>query len=156
MKKKNHTKWFRLLYTAFVCFASTSLWAVTEINVETAGTLSSLLTSTDRELKVTGFINGTDIKFIRGLVEAGTVIKLDWSEVKIVAGGEAYYESYTTENDVIGKKMFYKCSKLQQMVLPTSVTIIGVSAFDLMGRKVTTLQPGTIYIRKGKKCMIRQ
>jgi len=89
-------------------------------------------------------------------VEAGTVIKLDWSEVKIVAGGEAYYESYTTENDVVGKKMFYKCSKLQQMVLPTSVTIIGVSAFDLMGRKVKTLQPGTIYIRKGKKFMITQ
>ncbi|MBO7138412.1 MAG: hypothetical protein J6V92_08100, partial [Bacteroidaceae bacterium] len=67
------------------------------------------------------------------------------------AGGEAYYESYTTEDNVVGKKMFYYCSNLQSMVLPTSLTIIGVSAFDLFGRRVFHLQPGTIYIKNGKK-----
>ena len=132
---KNFTKLISLFLTGMMCLAQTNLWAATEINVETAGTLSSLLTSTDNELKVTGFINGSDIKFIRQLVEAGTVTSLDWSEVKIVAGGEAYYEDITTTDNVIGKKMFYRCSKLQTMVLPASLTIIGVSAFDNSGLK---------------------
>lgn len=148
---RNFAKLVRLFLTAIFCSVQTNLWAVTEIHVETAGTLSSILTSTDRELKVTGFINGSDIKFIRQLVEAGKVTSLNWSEVKIVAGGEAYYESYTTEDNVVGKKMFYYCSNLQSMVLPTSLTIIGVSAFDLFGRRVFHLQPGTIYIKNGKK-----
>ena len=33
---------FRLWLAAIVCFAQTELWAITEINVETAGTLSIL------------------------------------------------------------------------------------------------------------------
>ena len=130
---KNHAARLVLLLTAFVCASRSSLWAVTEINVETAGTLSSLLTSTDKELKVTGFINGTDIRYIRQLVTAGTVTKLDWSGVHIVSGGEAYYGSYTTEWDIIGVEMFYQCSNLQQMILPSTVTSIKKSAFANTG-----------------------
>ena len=133
MGKKYHINWLRLSIAAMICLCQTSLLAVTEINVETAGTLQSLLTSTDTELKVTGVINGTDIKYIRQLVTAGTVTKLDWSGVSIVSGGEAYYESYTTENDIIGRKMFYQCSGLQQMVLPSTVTSIEHSAFANSG-----------------------
>lgn len=80
----------RLLFAAVFCFVSASVLAKTEINVETAGTLSSLLTSTDRELKVTGVINGTDIKYIRSLVTAGTVIM--GKGMTTVAKG-AFYES---------------------------------------------------------------
>ena len=125
----------RLIFAACICLISTNILAVTEINVETAGTLSSLLTSTDKELKVTGFINGSDIKYIRQLVTAGTVTSLDWSDVRIVAGGEAYVESYVTSNDIIGEKMFYQCSKLQTMILPLSVTSIKKSAFANTGLK---------------------
>lgn len=132
---KNHSKFLKLFLTALICLAQTNLWAVTEINVETAGTLSSLLTSTDKELKVTGFINGTDIKFIRSLISAGTVTSLDWSGVRIVSGGEAYVESYVTSNDIIGKKMFYQCSKLLAMVLPSTVTSIQNNAFANTGLK---------------------
>ena len=81
---KNHTKLSVLLAVACFCLFSTNILAVTEINVEKAGTLPTLLTSTDKELKVTGFINGTDIKYIRSLVTAGKVTKLDWSGVRIV------------------------------------------------------------------------
>lgn len=132
---KNHTKHMRLIFAACISLISTNILAVTEINVETAGTLSSLLTSTDKELKVTGFINGSDIKYIRQLVTAGTVTSLDWSDVRIVAGGEAYVESYVTSNDIIGEKMFYQCSKLQTMILPLSVTSIKKSAFANTGLK---------------------
>ena len=133
----------RLLLTALVCLAQTSLWAVTEINVETAGTLQSLLTETEQELKVTGVINGTDIKFIRSLVQAGTVTKLDWSGVSIVSGGEAYTESFTTQDNIIGEKMFYECSKLQRMVLPTNVTAIQTNAFSRTGLKKIDI-PGSV------------
>ena len=126
-------KWLKLTAAFFACLISQNLWAVTEINVETAGTLRSLLTTTDKELKLTGVINGADIKYVRELVTAGTVTKLDWSGVRIVAGGEAYYESYTTVNDIIGEKMFHNCSKLLKMVLPATVTAIKSNAFTNTG-----------------------
>ena len=135
MSKNNYITWFRLLLAAFVCFTSESLRAVTEINVETAGTLPSLLTETDKELKVTGFINGTDIKFMRSLVQAGTVTSLDWSDVSIVSGGEAYVDDRVTANNVIGEKMFYECSRLQAMVLPKNITSIQTNAFARTGLK---------------------
>ena len=143
MKKTNFTLMFRLFLTALICFVQTDILAVTEINVQTAGTLSSLLTSTDKELKVTGVINGTDIKYIRSLVTAGTVTSLDWSEVRIVSGGDAYFESYKTANDIIGEKMFYECSKLQAMILPTTVTAIQTNAFSRTGLKTIDI-PGSV------------
>ncbi|MBO7067901.1 MAG: leucine-rich repeat protein [Bacteroidaceae bacterium] len=135
MKEKKFTSFVRLLLTLYVCFTATHLWADTEIHVETAGTLSTLLPTSDAKLKVTGSINGSDIKYIRSLVTAGTVTSLDWSEVRIVSGGEAYYGSFTTANDVIGEQMFYECSKLQTMILPTTITNIQTNAFARTGLK---------------------
>ncbi len=143
MKRTDYSRKFRLLLTAIVCFAQTNLWALTEINVETAGTLPTLLETTDKELKVTGVINGTDIKFIRELVTAGTVTSLDWSEVRIVSGGDAYVGSHKTANNVIGEQMFYECSKLQQMVLPSTVTSIGTNAFARTGLRKIDI-PGSV------------
>ncbi len=133
MHKYLHIRTCKLLLAVLVSFVPAGLRAVTEIHVETAGTLSSLLTETDRELRLTGSINGTDIKFVRGLVVEGKVTSLDWSDVHIVSGGEAYYESFTTSNDVVGEKMFYECSKLQGMALPTTVTAIRSNAFARSG-----------------------
>ena len=133
----------RLLLTALICFGQTNLWALTEINVETAGTLSTLLTSTDKELKVTGVINGSDIKYIRSLVNAGKVTSLDWSGVRIVSGGEAYVGNYKTSNDIVGEQMFYECSKLEAIVLPTTVTTIQTNAFSRTGLKAIDI-PGSV------------
>ena len=180
-----YTKLYRLFVVVVLCFTSTCLWAVTEVNVETAGTLSTLLSNPDKEVKVTGVINGTDIKYIRELVTAGTVTKLDWSGVRIVAGGVAYYESYTTQNDIIGEKMFYNCSKLQAMVLPSTITSVKNAAFSgtglksidipnsvrsigedafaycgslatvVIGKKVTTLSKGTFYSSPVSKAYVK-
>lgn len=135
MKKNNIKGILKLLLAAITCFVSTVVWSMTEINVETAGTLSSLLSSTEKELRVTGVINGTDIKYIRSLITAGKVTSLDWSDVRIVAGGETYDGSRKTADDVIGEKMFYNCSKLQAMVLPSTVTAIQDNAFSGTGLK---------------------
>lgn len=133
MIRKNHINLYGVLLTVLLLFVHTNLWAATEIYVETAGTLQSLLTSTEQELKVTGVINGSDIKYIRQLVTVGTVKKLDWSGVRIVSGGQAYYESYTTQDDIVGEKMFYQCSSLQQMILPSTAISIKKNAFANTG-----------------------
>ena len=137
MQKKSFLEIVKLLFAAVVCCGPVSVWADSEVHVEEAGTLASLLPSSDRKLKVTGVINGTDIKYIRSLVSTGKVTSLDWSEVRIVAGGEAYYESFKTSDDVIGEKMFYQCARLQAILLPSTITAIKNTAFANSGlRKI--------------------
>ena len=68
---KNFTHIFRLLLASCACLIVTTSWSKTEVNVQTAGTLSSLISTSEKELKVTGFINGSDIKFIRQLISSG-------------------------------------------------------------------------------------
>ena len=123
----------RLLLTLFICFNSVCVWADTEINVEKAGTLSTLLTTSDATLKVTGSINGTDLKLIREWVSAGTVTSLDLSGVNIVGGGVAYYNSFKTEDNVIGESLFQNCSKLKNILLPTNIKGIKACAFSGTG-----------------------
>ena len=78
-----------LLGIAFLC--SGSIWSATDVNVAKAGTLSALLqdVTLEKELKLSGSINGTDVKFIRELLTAGKITKLDLAEVRIVKGGVA-------------------------------------------------------------------
>ena len=135
MKRNSFVLIVKLLLASIVCCDPVGAWADSEVNVQEAGTLASLLPSSDKKLKVTGFINGTDIKYIRSLVTKGTVTSLDWSGVRIVSGGEAYNENYTTTDDVIGEKMFYQCSKLVAMVLPSTTTSIQNNAFANTGLK---------------------
>ena len=123
----------KLLLAVVMCFSAVHAWADSEVFVEKAGTLSTLLPSSDSKLKVTGSINGTDVKYLRELVLDGNVRSLDLSEVKIVKGGVAYYESFKTENDVIGESMFQNCSKLRAIVLPTTLTAINAMAFASTG-----------------------
>ena len=130
---RSFTQFFRLLLASCACLIVTAGWSKTEVYVQTAGTLSSLISTSEKELKVTGVINGSDIKFIRQLINSGKVSILDWSEVGIVAGGEAYFESYTTTDNTIGEKMFQECSGLQQIALPTTLWKIQGDAFKQTG-----------------------
>lgn len=132
---KTSMKILKVLLMGIALLCSQNMWSVTEVNVSQAGTLSTLLTNCESTLKVTGVINGTDIKYIRSLVTAGTVTSIDWSEVRIVSGGDAYYGSFKTENDVIGEQMFTECATLQEMILPKSVTSIQANAFSRTGLK---------------------
>ena len=133
MKRKGCLKISKMLLTLFVCYTATWAWADTEVNVEKAGTLSTLLTTSDAKLKVTGSINGTDVKLIREWVSKGTVTSLDLSGVSIVSGGVAYYNSYKTEDNVIGESMFQDCAKLKTILLPTNIKSIKSFAFSGSG-----------------------
>ena len=146
MKNKSVTMKAKLLLLLSVMLcAAPCMWAETEVLVKSAGTLSTLLGATDASLKIAGSINGTDIKFLRGLINAGKVNDLNLSEVRIVAGGEAYFENLTTEDDVIGKKMFTECANLHTIELPATVMEIGKDAFSKSGLRKIDI-PGSVSV----------
>ena len=133
MKKNYSTVIFRLLLPLFLFFYSNGNTWATEVHVEKAGTLSSLLTTTDAKLKITGSINGTDIKYLRTLISDGKVNTLDLAEARIVSGGVAYVDSNKTEDDVIGIDMFNGFKNLTAIELPQTITEIKNNAFANTG-----------------------
>jgi hypothetical protein len=107
------------------------------VNVTTAGTLSTLLTPTERttvtNLTVTGTIDATDFKTMKVNLTALKVI--DLSGVNVVAytgtGGPSIFSSDVVTypaNEVPGSS-FYNCTKLTTAILPSTATSIG-SAFN--------------------------
>ena len=133
MKGKDCLKFSRVLQILFICFTATWAWADSAINVEQAGTLQTLLPTSDAKLKITGSINGTDVKYLRELINAGTVTSLDLSGVNIVSGGEAYFGSCKTENNVIGEYMFQDYTKLKTILLPSNLKSIKERSFSGCG-----------------------
>ena len=111
------------------------------INVPQAGTLSDYITDDEKynikKLTLTGEINGTDIRLIRDMsqdewkdgmwITRGKLQEIDLSGVKIVEGGEAYYESYQTTNDILGTSMFENCN-ISTIILPNSIKSIEQNA----------------------------
>ncbi len=103
-----------------------------EVDNQYPGWLSSKIPFKDQasvqNLTVTGYINGTDVKFIRELINNRQLSHLDLSDANIVAGGDEYYidrndHSYTIDEDnTIGGGMF--CGKLKYLSLPKSITKI--------------------------------
>ena len=105
-------------------------------HVETAGTLYELLGTYEvRKLKLSGYINGTDIATMRKM----PLIELDLSNVNIVGGGtyEIIFsdrtpsrETFSTTDNIFPIYFYYKKSSLQSIILPKSVTKIDSSAFN--------------------------
>lgn len=101
-----------------------------EVDNQYPGWLSSKIPFKDQasvqNLTVTGYINGTDVKFIRELMNNRQLLHLDLSDANIVAGGEAYFDSYKiTEDNTIGSYMFTADYRhLTYLSLPKSVTKI--------------------------------
>ena len=91
------------------------------IKLDWAGTLPDRIAVSRKNLitnlKIVGEMNGTDLKFIREMAGCdfnrektdGKLSILDLSEAKIVAGGDAYFQSsknYYTSNDKLGNYVF--------------------------------------------------
>ena len=117
------------------------------IKLDKAGTLPDRIASSKKykitNLKIVGEINGTDLKFIRemagcdydGKETDGKLSILDLSVAKIVEGGSAYYSDRDdgfiyTSNDKLGDYVFFDCSGLTSLTLPSSVTKIGCYALS--------------------------
>lgn len=73
-------------------------------------------------LKATGTINGYDIFMIR--TKMTNLQNLDLTDADIVANGFAYYEGYSTEDNVVGGYSFYKLDNLVTLKLPKNAITI--------------------------------
>ena len=117
------------------------------IKLDEAGTLPDKIGESQKNLitnlKIVGEVNGTDLKFIRemagcdydGKETDGNLSILDLSDAKIVEGGSAYYSDRDdgfiyTSNDKLGDYVFFDCSGLTSLTLPSSVTKIGCYALS--------------------------
>ncbi len=112
-----------------------------QVTLAEAGTLSEKITGDQKytitSLKVSGPINGTDVRYLREMAgqdvnggsTEGKLTDLDLTDANIVEGGDYYYiPDYRTENDVLGRFTFRNC-KLTSIKLPNSVKSIGEYAF---------------------------
>ena len=143
------------LTVLFVLLGSTAILAADDglitkqitLTLAEAGTLPNKIAVSRKNLitnlKIVGEINGTDLKFIREMAGCdynlnktdGKLSILDLSEAKIVAGGDAYVrngygDNEYTSNDKLGNYVFYGCSGLTSLTIPSSVTSIGELAFE--------------------------
>ncbi len=114
---------------------------ITSVTLKEPGTLVSVLGDdylNINSLKIVGFINGTDIYYLRQMLggidykeaNRGKLSTLDLSEASIVEGGLKYYRAYyKTSNDVIGELMFGQCTNLMHFIMPNNVKSIDQYAF---------------------------
>ena len=126
------------------------------VNVETAGTLPTLISLNDKyeitDLALTGNLNGIDIRFIREMAGSdaegkktnGKLSTLDLSGTNIVEDNDEnnyylYYDptnndehdgvAYYSVDNVIGDYMFFDCGKLKSVTFAENITEIGNQAF---------------------------
>lgn len=124
------------------------------VRTEKAGTLSKVLTDYQKKnlvsLKISGPINGTDIRLLQCMLSQkntpdslkGQLKQLDLENARIVSGGEfyskvehysllldgEYYSPVTSEDDIIGYKIF-ALSQLESIILPSTLKKISDGAF---------------------------
>jgi len=131
----------------------------TSIHVDKAGSLSTLISSEDKysitDLTLSGYLNGSDIEFIRDMIgrtvldsiTPGIVSMLNLEDTNIVKGGDAYiylfeYSCYDyTKDNSISSSMFRNLSNLTSLTLPKSINYIGSNAFNGCARLTSILIP---------------
>ena len=125
MKSTKHFLTAFFLLTSFYSIAQ-SVPPIT-LNITTAGTLPSLITSTEKEqitnLTLTGNINEKDISYIcemagrrdiNGNSANGKLSVLNLSKVNIVYSGNSYY---TSSNKIGGECSFSGCTRLTSITM---------------------------------------
>lgn len=109
------------------------------IHVENGGTLATLMTADEQlhvtDLTLSGFLNGTDIGFIRGM---RNLKKADFTDARIIGGGSYNVDDYTayqTSDNIFPFRCFSPLSpsdvsQLCEIKLPNSIIEIGEEAFS--------------------------
>lgn len=128
------------LFISMTCLLmAAGMWAQQKtVSVSEAGTLANEISAAERgsvtSLKVSGPLNGNDVKLLREMGKA-SLAELDLSDAKIVKGGESYYplgedKSAYTEDDRLSTLFFYGCGSLRSVTIPNSVKSISNDAFS--------------------------
>lgn len=76
-------------------------------------------------VSVAGPLNGDDILCLKSL----NPISIDMGGARIISGGGPYSETSYTEDDIIGSQFFTGCTRLSNIVLPSSAVKISKDAF---------------------------
>ena len=126
-------------FLSMICLMTLSVaWAQKSVTVSTAGTLGNQISAAERatitSLKVSGPLNGNDIKVIREMGKA-RLAELDLSDATIVKGGDSYYpleedKSAYTEDNRLSTLFFYGCGAFRSITIPNSVQSISNDAFS--------------------------
>lgn len=143
------------------------------VDNQNPGWLSNKIPFKDQEsvknLTVTGYLNGTDIKFIRELFNNRQLAHLDLSDANIVAGGDAYYSiqdgsrtyNYTIDKDNSIYKYMFTGKKMNYLSLPKSIekvnsefytsldTLVIGGNFKILTSSTVSKNINYIYIREG-------
>ena len=100
------------------------------INVAEAGTLESLMANNKditEELKITGSINGMDLRTLKGMCgQYGFLSSIDLSDATIVEGDG-------TQANILPSGAFQTTPSLSHIILPKNLTAIGSFAFQDSG-----------------------
>ena len=128
-----------IAFVLFYCLNVSSQATSIKVDSQYPGWLSSLINYGDQQtlenIKVTGYINGTDIKFIRELNLARSLSGvIDLEDANIVYGGEAYgkFENNTTPStmdNTVTDYMFAYLQPIRKVILPKSTTNFGNYVF---------------------------
>lgn len=132
------------------------------VNVETPGTLNTLISEADRmstkSLFVMGALNSSDIRILRymagrneyGALTPGSLEHLDMSAAHIVDGGDCYLDkgngwTIWASSNCVGSYMFEKCNSLKYIALPTDIAVIYECAFDQCKNLEEVVLPNSLH-----------
>jgi hypothetical protein len=118
---------FILAFLLFSCLEGFSQATSLTIDCQTPGWLSSMINYGDQQtlenLKVTGYINGTDIQFIYDLNDRSLTGVIDLEDVSIVKGGTLNDYPRTVENDNEMPSLLFEDQKnrIQKFIYPKTL-----------------------------------
>ena len=124
------------------------------VDLATAGTLSSVLTSgelnTVTELTITGTIDARDFKTMRDLMPVLEEVDIANTKIVVYRGTEGttrytYYAANEIPEDALGS-IFQEKISLISVKLPNTVTIIGNYAFANCSRLYSVTIPSSVTI----------
>lgn len=114
---------------AFFGFAITMFGQATSLDIDnqTPGWLSSKINYGDQQtlkkLRITGYINGLDVDFLRSLSKDRSLRILDLENANLIAYGDTKNRNTYSADSIITYQLFKNYS-LQKLVLPRSLKII--------------------------------
>ena len=106
---------------------------VKNVNIDTSGQLSILLSDLEKEnieeFALNGKMNDSDFKIINDMDKYNKLSFIDLSETNIISDEVYNSIDYSTKNDEFGYKLFIGCKKFEKIIFPSIIEEIGEITF---------------------------